>query len=414
MNLTTRIFLALIAGLAAGAILPGLGAGPVALAIAEPVGNLWLQALQMTIIPLIAGLLFTGITQSVGIAGGGKVAASALFGFLILLLFSAVWSIVFVPELLAFWPAPITAAALTGSATTAVAAAPINIGDWLLSLVPANVFESLGKGDMLPVVVFVSAFALAAGRLPKAQQAPLVAVFDAVKDAMLVLVGWIFVAGPVGVFALALTVGLKAGLAAFGVLAHYVAVLVIVQVTLIALVYILVALFGAKGPGGAVAFARAVLPAQAVAVSTQSSIASLPAIYEGAETLGLSENVIRVVLPLAVSIFRITSPCANIAVVLYVGHLNGIEPGPLALAAGVLASLAAAVSTGGLPGSITFLAATVPIANAMGIPVAVLPLLLAVELLPDIFRTLGNVTADLAVTAILSKRLKLETRPLKG
>ena len=414
MNLTTRIFLALIAGLAAGAILPGLGAGPVALAIAEPVGNLWLQALQMTIIPLIAGLLFTGITQSVGIAGGGKVAASALFGFLILLLFSAVWSIVFVPELLAFWPAPITAAALTGSATTAVAAAPINIGDWLLSLVPANVFESLGKGDMLPVVVFVSAFALAAGRLPKAQQAPLVAVFDAVKDAMLVLVGWIFVAGPVGVFALALTVGLKAGLAAFGVLAHYVAVLVIVQVTLIALVYILVALFGAKGPGGAVAFARAVLPAQAVAVSTQSSIASLPAIYEGAETLGLSENVIRVVLPLAVSIFRITSPCANIAVVLYVGHLNGIEPGPLALAAGVLASLAAAVSTGGLPGSITFLAATVPIANAMGIPVAVLPLLLAVELLPDICRTLGNVTADLAVTAILSKRLKLETRPLKG
>ena len=414
MNLTTRIFLALIAGLAAGAILPGLGAGPVALAIAEPVGNLWLQALQMTIIPLIAGLLFTGITQSVGIAGGGKVAASALFGFLILLLFSAVWSIVFVPELLAFWPAPITAAALTGSATTAVAAAPINIGDWLLSLVPANVFESLGKGDMLPVVVFVSAFALAAGRLPKAQQAPLVAVFDAVKDAMLVLVGWIFVAGPVGVFALALTVGLKAGLAAFGVLAHYVAVLVIVQVTLIALVYILVALFGAKGPGGAVAFARAVLPAQAVAVSTQSSIASLPAIYEGAETLGLSENVIRVVLPLAVSIFRITSPCANIAVVLYVGHLNGIEPGPLALAAGVLASLAAAVSTGGLPGSITFLVATVPIANAMGIPVAVLPLLLAVELLPDICRTLGNVTADLAVTAILSKRLKLETRPLKG
>ena len=408
MNLTAKIFLALIAGLAAGAVLPGLGAGPVALAIAEPVGNLWLQALQMTIIPLIAGLLFTGIVQSVGIAGGGKVAANALLAFLVLLLFSAVWAILFVPQLLSFWPAPITAAALTGSAPAAVTAAPIVIGDWLLSLVPANVFEALAKGDMLPVVVFVSAFALAAGRLPPAQQAPLVALFEAVKDAMLVLVGWIFIAGPVGVFALALTVGLKAGLAAFGVLAHYVAVLVIVQVTLIALVYVLMAMLG----GGMIAFARAVLPAQAVAVSTQSSIASLPAIYEGAETLRLDENVIRVVLPLAVSIFRITSPCANIAVVLYVGHLNGIEPGPLALAAGVLASLAAAVSTGGLPGSITFLAATVPIANAMGIPVAVLPLLLAVELLPDIFRTLGNVTADLAVTAILSKRRKLEKNPV--
>ncbi len=406
MNMTAKIFLALIAGLAVGAVLPGIGGADVALAIAEPLGNLWLQALQMTIIPLIAGLLFTGIAESVGIAGGGKVAASALLAFLVLLLVSAIWSILFVPALLNVWPAPMqAAAALTGVAPgTAVAVGPINIGEWLLSLVPANIFKVLTAGDMLPVVVFVSAFALAAGRLPKDQQAVLIGVFEAIKNAMLVLVGWIFVVGPIGVFALALTVGLKAGIGAFGVLAHYVAVLVIAQVSLILLVYVLMALFG----GGVVAFARAVLPAQAVAVSTQSSIASLPAIYEGAEALNLPESVSRVVLPLAVSIFRITSPCANIAVVLYVGHLNGIEPGPLALAAGVLASLAAAVSTGGLPGSITFLAATVPIANAMGIPVAALPLLLAVELLPDIFRTLGNVTADLAVTAILSKRLKLE------
>jgi len=406
MNLTAKIFLALIAGLAVGAVLPGIGGAGVALAIAEPLGNLWLQALQMTIIPLIAGLLFTGIAESVGIAGGGKVAASALLAFLVLLLVSAIWSILFVPQLLSLWPAPMqAAAALTGVTPGApVAAGPINIGEWLLSLVPANIFKVLTAGDMLPVVVFVSAFALAAGRLPKDQQAVLIGVFEAIKNAMLVLVGWIFVVGPVGVFALALTVGLKAGIGAFGVLAHYVAVLVIAQLSLILLVYVLMALFG----GGVVAFARAVLPAQAVAVSTQSSIASLPAIYEGAEVLGLPESVSRVVLPLAVSIFRITSPCANIAVVLYVGHLNGIEPGPLALAAGVLASLAAAVSTGGLPGSITFLAATVPIANAMGIPVAALPLLLAVELLPDIFRTLGNVTADLAVTAILSTRLKLE------
>jgi len=405
VNLTTRIFLALLAGLAAGAMVPSIGGGATALAIAEPVGNLWLQALQMTIIPLIAGLLFTGIATSVGTAAGGKVAGAALVSFLVLLLVSALWSILFVPELLGLWPAPAkAAAALTGtaSASAAAVAGPIDVGGWLLSLVPSNVFKALAAGEMLPVVVFVSAFALAAGRLPERLQAPLILFFEALKDAMLVLVGWIFVAAPVGVFALAMAVGLKAGLAAFGVLAHYVAVLVIAQVSLIALVYLLMAVFG----GGLWRFARAVLPAQAVAVSTQSSIASLPAIYEGAEELGLPDGVSRVVLPLAVSIFRITSPCANIAVVLYVGHLNGIAPGPLALVAGVLAALAAAVSTGGLPGSITFLAATVPIANAMGVPVAALPLLLAVELLPDIFRTLGNVTADLAVTAILTRRLR--------
>ena len=407
MNLTAKIFIALIAGLAAGVLIPGGNATAITLAIAEPLGNLWLQALQMTIIPLIAGLLFTGIAESVGTAGGGKVAASALLSFLILLLFSAMWSILFVPQLLALWPAPLqAAAALTGTAPgTAAAIGPINIGEWLLSLVPSNVFKVLSTGDMLPVVVFVAAFALAAGRLPEKQHGLLIDLFEAVKDAMLVLIGWIFVVGPLGVFALALTVGLKAGIGAFGILAHYVAVLVIVQATLILLIYVLMALFG----GGVLRFARAVLPAQAVAVSTQSSIASLPAMYEGAEALALPESISRVVLPLAVSIFRITSPCANIAVVLYVGHLNGISPGPLALSAGVLAALAAAVSTGGLPGSITFLAATVPIANVMGIPIAALPLLLAVELLPDIFRTLGNVTGDLAVTTILSRRRKLES-----
>jgi Na+/H+-dicarboxylate symporter len=413
MSLTTRIFLALLAGLAVGAVLPGLGGTGIALAIAEPIGNLWLQALQMTIIPLIAGLLFTGITESVGTAGGGKLAGRALLAFLGLLIFSALWSILFVPELLRLWPAPAAAAAaiVAKSAGAAVPEAVIDPGKWLLSLVPANVFEALGKGDMLPVVTFVSAFALAASRLDAARRDRLTALFEAVKDAMLVLVGWIFAVAPVGVFALALTVGLKAGIGAFGLLAHYIAVLVIVQVGLILLVYPLALLFGGIGIGR---FARAVLPAQAVAVSTQSSIGSLPAIFVGAERLGLPENVSRVVLPLAVSIFRITSPCANIAVVLYCGHLYGISPGLLALAGGLLASLAAAVSTGGLPGSITFLAACVPIANAMGVPVAVLPLLLAVELVPDIFRTLGNVTADLAVTAIMSKRLELESDAADG
>jgi Na+/H+-dicarboxylate symporter len=126
MNLTTKIFLGLVAGLAVGAILPEIGSVSLssgALAIAEPLGNLWLQALQMTIIPLIAGLLFTGIVESAGIAGGGRVAGAALLGFLLLLLVSALWAIVFVPQLLAVWPAPIDAAALTGGTSAASATA---------------------------------------------------------------------------------------------------------------------------------------------------------------------------------------------------------------------------------------------------------------------------------------------------
>ncbi|MEY4850376.1 MAG: hypothetical protein RLZZ331_1380 [Pseudomonadota bacterium] len=402
MNLTLRIFLALLAGLVVGALLPA-DIGKPLLPVTDAIGNLWLQALQMTIIPLIAGLLFTGIAQSVGQAGGGKVAGRALLAFLALLIFSALWSMIFVPLLLDWWPAPPAAAAAIVANSAGAAPAgdiKIDLGKWLLSLVPANIFDSLAKGDMLPVVTFIAVFALAATRLDDDRRRNLVSLFDAVKDAMLVLVGWIFVIAPLGVFALAVSVGIKAGLGAFGLLGHYIAVLVLVQVGLIILVYPLAVIFGRVGP---LAFARAVLPAQAVAVSTQSSIASLPAIFDGAERLGLPETTSRVVLPLAVSIFRITSPCANVAVVLYCGHLYGMEHSALAYLGALLAALVAAVSTGGLPGSITFLAACVPIANAMGVPIAVLPVLLAVELVPDVFRTLGNVTADLGVTAILSR-----------
>ena len=402
MNLTLRIFLALLAGLVVGALLPA-DIGKPLLPVTDAIGNLWLQALQMTIIPLIAGLLFTGIAQSVGQAGGGKVAGRALLAFLALLIFSALWSMIFVPLLLDWWPAPPAAAAAIVANSAGAAPAgdiKIDLGKWLLSLVPANIFDSLAKGDMLPVVTFIAMFALAATRLDDDRRRSLVGLFDAVKDAMLMLVGWIFVIAPLGVFALAVSVGVKAGLGAFGLLGHYIAVLVLVQVGLIILVYPLAVVFGRVGP---LAFARAVLPAQAVAVSTQSSIASLPAIFDGAERLGLPETTSRVVLPLAVSIFRITSPCANVAVVLYCGHLYGMDHTALAYLGALLAALVAAVSTGGLPGSITFLAACVPIANAMGVPIAVLPVLLAVELVPDVFRTLGNVTADLGVTAILSR-----------
>ena len=415
MSLTLRIFVALLAGLAVGVLLPA-DTGKHVLPFSDAVGNLWLQALQMTIIPLIAGLLFTGIAQAAGQAGGGRQAGRALLAFLALLIFSAAWSMIFVPLLLEWWPAPAAAAAsiITSSAEFAAgadveasqAAIKLDLGKWLLGLVPANVFDALAKGDMLPVVTFVAVFALAATRLDDDRRRLLVGLFDAIKDAMLVLVGWIFVVAPLGVFALAMGVGIKAGLGAFGLLGHYIVVLVAVQVGLIILVYPLAVVFGRVGP---LAFARAVLPAQAVAVSTQSSIASLPAIFDGAERLGLPEATSRVVLPLAVSIFRITSPCANIAVVLYVGHLYGMEHSALAFLGALLAALVAAVSTGGLPGSITFLAACVPIANAMGVPIGVLPVLLAVELIPDVFRTLGNVTADLAVTAIVGRRERLDS-----
>jgi Na+/H+-dicarboxylate symporter len=150
-------------------------------------------------------------------------------------------------------------------------------------------------------------------------------------------------------------------------------------------------------------FMRAAAPAQVVAFSTQSSLAALPAMLAGMAQLPGREAAANVVLPLAVSLFRITSPLVNLGIVLFVAHVYGIPIGAGAMAAGVLLAVVTSWSVVGLPSQITFFNTTVPMSLAMGVPLELLPLLLAVEVLTDIFRTVGNVTADLVVTAILTR-----------
>jgi Na+/H+-dicarboxylate symporter len=142
-----------------------------------------------------------------------------------------------------------------------------------------------------------------------------------------------------------------------------------------------------------------------VAFSTQSSLAALPAMVEGAQQhLGVPSRVTGLVLPLAVSLFRFTSPAANLAVVLYLASFYGIEPSAAHLVAAVGVAVVVSLGAVSLPGQVSFFASCVPICMALGVPIAGLPLLLAVESIPDIFRTVGNVTADVGVTGIVARR----------
>jgi Na+/H+-dicarboxylate symporter len=157
------------------------------------------------------------------------------------------------------------------------------------------------------------------------------------------------------------------------------------------------------GRRGLPQFARAMLPAQAVAISTQSSLASLPAMLQSCRLLGVRETTADFVLPLAVALFRATGPVMNLGVAIYVAHLAGIALTPATLAAGVAVALVTTVGSVSLPGAVSFIAALGPICIAMGVPVEPLALLIAVEMIPDIMRTLGNVTMDVAVTATVDR-----------
>jgi proton glutamate symport protein len=193
---------------------------------------------------------------------------------------------------------------------------------------------------------------------------------------------------------------MTAGAAAFGALVHYVLVVTAIG-TIIMLSAYPVAMFGARF--NLFDFARAAIPAQSVAISTQSSLASLPAMVQGAKQLGVGARNTDIVLPMAVAIFRATSPAMNLAVAIYVAHWMGIELGAQQIAVGVAVASITTLGSVSLPGSISFIAAIAPICLAMGIPIEPLAVLVAIETFPDIMRTLGNVTMDIAVTGTIAR-----------
>jgi Na+/H+-dicarboxylate symporter len=202
------------------------------------------------------------------------------------------------------------------------------------------------------------------------------------------------------VFALSLGVGLRAGLGAAGTLLHYIAIVSAVTLSVTIIAWLLALAFGRQPVGK---FSAAAAPVWAIAFSTQSSLASLPAMIEAARTLRIPDRVADLILPLAVAVFRFTSPVANLAVCFFVAHLYGIEPNALQIAGAIVVAFGVSVGSVGLPGQISFIASVAPISMALGAPIEVLGILIAVEVIPDIFRTLGNVTGDLAATAILAR-----------
>ncbi|MBB5738809.1 dicarboxylate/amino acid:cation symporter [Brevundimonas aurantiaca] len=408
-SLSFAVIAALVAGVVVGALAQGADAPLLTggLGVIESLGQVWLNALRMTVIPLVFSLLVTGIVSIADAAATGRIAARALTVFGVLLVGATVYAILAGLGLLALWPIDPEAgrALLAGvssdvAQTAGEAARTDGFRAFLASLAPANLIKAAADDGVLAVVVFAVAFGFAATRIKPELRRPLAGFFEAVAETLVVIVHWVLLAAPFGVFALALGVGLRAGLGVAGTLAHYVAVVCLSQIGLILILYVVATLWGRMSLAR---FARAVAPAQVVAVSTQSSLASLPVMIERArDWLGVPQTSAGLVLPLAVAVFRITSPVANLAVCLYVAQLNGVDLSLSALVAGGLTAIAVSIASVGLPGQVSFFAAIGPICLAMGLPLGVLPLLLAVEVIPDIFRTVGNVTADLAATRIVA------------
>ena len=406
-SLTLWSVAALVGGMALG--LAGHASGHPAFQSAATVfsviGSIWLAVLQLLTLPLAIALVLAAISSANARSVGGLTIKAMAFFALAMILGGALTVPVAQAALQSYHVAPETVAALSASITVpaGAAAAAANPGGWTVTILPPNLFQAAVEGQIFPLLLFAMVFALAVTRLSEESRLPLATTFRALADTMLTLVRWVLSVTPLGVLALGYVLALETGATLAGVLGVYLLLQPGVTLLWLLLLYPITALLGRVSPGR---FARAVLPAQIIAATTRSSVASMPALVEGAQQqLALPETGTRFLIPLGVSLFRLSVAVQDAVKLVFLAHIYGVALSPATIAVFVVTVCIFSFSSTGTPssgGAAGF--KMIPVYAAAGIPIEGIILLEVVETIPDIFATVLNVTGQMSAATILSPR----------
>jgi len=399
MNLSYKILTGLVLGGIAGlmisqsnsalfANLPGLFA---------PLGSLWVNAIRMTIMPLLMALVVVAIA---GQGRGGRVLAiggKTLSLFVGLILLSSLFALLFAAPLIGLLEisSENSSVVLVSSQVTAERAPLPPFKDWLIGLVPANPFAAAANGDILPLMIFTVVFSLALIQIEERLAKNVVTFFEATKQALLVVIAWIMELAPYGIFALVLPITANLGTESVRLLGTFILMVCGLIVLLADCVYLGLWVLGHDIKK----FAKTMAPVQVIGFGTRSSLATLPATIAASEILGVSQKTAGLVLPAAVTLFKFASPLARTAGTYFIAALYGIdltvyEFVVIALAVGLLSFYSPGIPSGGL-------LIMTPVYLALGLPVEGIGLLIAIDLIVDMFITAANVTANLGVTMML-------------
>lgn len=401
-----------LVGLVAALVLGGVGhlqGGDGFRVVADtiaPLGALWLNALQMTVIPVVVAQMLAAMVGRQAATGIGLLGVRAMVLFVALLIAGGLFAVAVGGPAVRLYTVDATsigamqAATIVPEAALTASAASASLGDWIANLVPTNLLSAALRGDILALLIFAVLLGAAVNRLPAEHRDPLAALFHGAAAAMLTVIRWVLWGTPVGVFALTYGIALSTGFQVAGLLGAFVIVVSAALLLFTGLLYPVATLAGRVRLRD---FARGVLPAQVVAVSTRSSLASLPALIVGAERhLRLPSAATAFVLPLSVSAFKVNRTVSSTVKLIFLSHVFGTALGPAQLAAFLVTVIILSFSAVGVPGGGTAFK-TMPAYLAAGVPIEGVVLLEAADTIPDIFKTLLNVTGDMTAATLLTR-----------
>ena len=390
LTLTHKIFIGLAVGIVIGAVINNVD--PAWSAYMRPFSQLFLRMIKMIIAPLIFATLVAGI------AGAGHVKVVGRMGVRAIIYFEIVTTIALVIGLAAVnITRPGVGVVLPPSGQAEVTAKPQTWDQILLHLVPESVIQAMATGDVLQIVVFSIVFAIALGMIGEKGR-PVIAWCESVAETMFKFTDIVMRYAPIGVgAAIAYTVG-HSGFGVLYNLAWLVATLYGALIVFILLVLVPAALlFRIDIPR----FVRTVREPAIIAFSTTSSEAALPRAMEAMERFGVPRRIVSFVMPLGYS-FNLdgTTLYLSLAAV-FVAQAAGVELTAWQQFTMLITLMLTSKGVAGVPrASLVILAGTLA---SYGLPLEGITLILGVDELMDMARTMTNVIGNCLATAIVAR-----------
>jgi Na+/H+-dicarboxylate symporter len=416
MQLYTKISIGLIAGAVVGAAVnvTGLALSPGwtegALPLLNFVGNGFIRAITMIVIPLVVASLMIGVASLGDIRKLGRIGGKTLAYY-----FTTTAIAITIGLSLALLIKPgsrmnpasrdALGAEFAGEAASRLQLAEDRPGIWevLLQMIPNNPVAAAAQGSLLPLIVFVIIFAAATSLLEPVRRDAILNFAAGVNDASMIVIDWIMKVAPYAVFALIASVISRFGLDVLQSLAVY---------TLVVAAGLLLHAFGTYGTMVALLaklnpleFFRRIRKVPLIAFSTSSSNATLPVTIETAEEeLGVSNSVASFVLPLGATINMDGTALYQGVATVFIAQVYGIELGLAALLTIVLTATLASIGAAGVPsaGIITLILVLQSVGLATQ-AAAGIALILGVDRILDMLRTAVNVTGDLSAAAFVAR-----------
>ena len=397
LGLAFQIILGLILGIVVGAVFYG---NPVVTSYLQPFGDIFIRLIKMIVVPIVFSSLVVGVAGVGDIKKVGKIGGKTILYFEVVTTFAII-----VGLLVANLVHPGNGVNISNLATTSIdkymhtaeTASSHGLMDTFINIVPTNIFESLSKGDLLPIIFFSVMFGLGVAAIGEKGK-PVLAICQGVADAMFWITNQIMKLAPLGVFGLIGVTVSKFGLASLIPLGK---LIITVYGAMILFVFFVLGFVAKMAGTSIISLIRLLKDELILAFTTASSEAVLPKLMEKMERFGCSKAITSFVIPTGYSFNLDGSTLYQSIAALFIAQIYGIHLPLSAQINLVLVLMLTSKGMAGVPGaSFVVLLATV---GSVGIPVEGVAFIAGIDRIVDMARTVVNVLGNSLAVVVISK-----------